>query len=63
MLKDLLRSLVGIAAPFILIFGGAGIAGLGLEYKIEFLLWTGGISVVSGLIWGCWLLLLNGGWD
>ncbi len=59
-MRDIVRFLVGIAAPFLLIFTGSGLIGLGMEYKIEFLLWAGGVTAACGLLWGCWLWLLTG---
>ena len=65
-MKDIVRFLVLLAAPFILIFGGGGLVGLGLEHEIEFLAWVGAIAVVCGLLWGCWMFFVSSSslwWD
>ena len=63
-MKSFMRFLLGLFAPLILVFGGAGLAGLGAEYDFDALIWAGGIAIVSGLLWGCWILLLadSGTW-
>lgn len=55
-----MRFVVGLLAPFILIFGGGGLIGIGVEYEFEILAWVGAVSTVCGLLWGGWLLLLDG---
>lgn len=65
-MKEIIRFLVGLAAPFILIFGGAGLVGIGVEYDIDILGYAGAIITVCGLLWGCWLWLLGSSmswWD
>ena len=57
----LLRFLVILATPFILIFGGAGLFGLGLEYGWNVLVWAGGLAFLAGLVWCLWLVFLEGG--
>ena len=59
-IKGFLKSLMGILAPFILVFGGAGLVGLGIEWKINFLVWTGGISILIGLILGFFMYFSDG---
>ena len=63
-MRDLLRFIVGLLAPFILIFGGAGLVALGFEYQKTFLLWTGGVVALAGVLWGAFLLLFahEGDW-
>ncbi len=59
-MKQIIRFVVGLLAPFILILGGGGLIGIGVEYEFEILAWVGAVSVVCGLLWGGWLLLLDG---
>jgi hypothetical protein len=59
-IKGFLKSLMGILAPFILVFGGAGLVGLGIEWKINFLVWTGGITILIGLILGFFMYFSDG---
>ncbi|HEY9129498.1 MAG TPA: hypothetical protein VIN02_06670 [Sulfurovum sp.] len=59
-IKGFLKSLMGILAPFILVFGGAGLVGLGIEWKINFLVWTGGITILIGLILGFFIYFSDG---
>ena len=59
-IKNLFKSLMGILAPFILVFGGAGLVGLGIEWKINFLVWTGGITILIGLILGFFMYFSDG---
>lgn len=59
-MKRFIRFVLGLLAPFILVFGGAGLVGLGLEHDLRFLVWAGAIATACGLLWGCWLLLLDG---
>ncbi|MEE4300079.1 MAG: hypothetical protein V2J24_11620 [Pseudomonadales bacterium] len=56
-MKELARFLVVLLAPFVLIFGGAGVIALGVEREIEFLIWTGLIVLGSGLLWCLFLYL------
>lgn len=58
-MKSLVRFLVGLLAPFILIFGGAALVGIGVEYDVNVLAWIGGIAVVCGLLWGLWIFFLD----
>ena len=58
-MKVLFRFILGLLAPFILVFGGGALVGLGVEYDSTTLVWMGGIAVVCGLLWGCWLLFLD----
>ena len=65
-MKTFVRFVVGLLAPFALIFGGAALLGFGVEHEYEVLAWSGGIATLCGLLWGCWLLLLDGSsvwWD
>lgn len=65
-MKQLLRFIVGLLAPFILIFGGGGLIGVGIEYEFEIVAWAGLAASVCGLLWGCWLLFMDGAgawWD
>ena len=59
-IKGFLKSLMGILAPFILVFGGAGLVGLGIEWKFNFLVWTGGITILIGLILGFFMYFSDG---
>lgn len=56
-MKSLARFLVALLAPFVFVFGGAGLIAVGLEHEIEFLLWTGLILLAAGLLWCLWLYL------
>ena len=47
-----IRFVVGLLAPFVLIFGGAGLIGIGFEYDYNVLVWAGGIVAICGLLWG-----------
>lgn len=53
-------------APFILVAAGAGLVWLGLELEVNFLLWAGGITALTGFGWGAILVLVHsegGGFD
>lgn len=50
-MKTLVRFLVGLAMPFVLVFGGAGLIGLGLDGQVDFLVWAGLIVFAVGLLW------------
>lgn len=50
-MKTLARFLVALLAPFVLIFGGAGLVGLGLDREVPFLIWTGLVVLGAGLLW------------
>ena len=50
--------ITGIVAPFVLVFGGAGIVGIAVEYEIEFLVWAGLLLLVCGLLWMLGLFFL-----
>lgn len=58
--KQLVRFVLGLLAPFILIFGGGGLVGIGIEYELPIIGWIGAVSGACGLLWGAWLLLLDG---
>jgi hypothetical protein len=58
LIRWLLRTLVVVAAPVLLVLGGATLAGLGLDHDLAFLVWTGLIVAACGLLWGGWLLLV-----
>lgn len=58
-MKDLIRFLVGLFAPFALIFGGAAIVGAGTHFSIPFLIWTGAVVVLAGIVWGAFLMFVN----
>ena len=63
---EFVRFLVGLLAPFVFVFGGAGLVGIGLEYDINILVWAGGIATICGLLCGCWMFFLDGAascWD
>lgn len=57
-MKKIIRFIVGLAAPFILVFSGAGLIGYGIENEYETLAWIGLVVTVCGLIWGFWLYFL-----
>ncbi len=59
-MRGLVRFLVTLATPFILIFGGAGLFGLGVEHEINVLIWTGGLAFVAGVLWVLWVAFING---
>ena len=56
-MKDILRFLISLAAPFILIGGGAMLMGAGAEYEWNILVYAGGAMIVAGIIWGLFLWL------
>lgn len=56
-MKDILRFLISLAAPFILIGGGAMLMGAGAEYEWNILVYAGGAMIVAGVIWGLFLWL------
>lgn len=58
-MKALLRVLLAIAAPFLFVFGGAGLIGFGIDHDVRFLVWTGGVLVLSGLVWGLFMWLFD----
>ena len=59
-MKEIVRFILGLLAPFILIFGGGGLLGFGIEHDYDVLAWAGAIATLSGLLWGGWLLFLDG---
>lgn len=50
-MKRFIRFLLAVAAPYILVFGGAGVAGLGITWEVLWLFWAGAVLVVAGLGW------------
>ena len=56
--RDILRALAGIAAPFVLIFAGAGLAGLAMTWELVWLFWAGLIVAGIGVLWiAAWVML------
>lgn len=56
-MKDILRFLISLAAPFILIGGGAMLMGTGAEYEWNVLIYAGGAMILAGVVWGLFLWL------
>lgn len=56
-MKDILRFLISLAAPFILIGGGAMLMGAGAEYEWNILIYAGGAMILAGAVWGLFLWL------
>ena len=56
-MKDILRFLISLAAPFILIGGGAMLMGAGAEYEWNILIYAGGAMILAGVVWGLFLWL------
>ena len=56
-MKDILRFLISLAAPFILIGGGAMLMGAGAEYEWNILIYAGGAMILAGVGWGLFLWL------
>lgn len=61
--RSFVQFLVGLLAPFVLVFGGAGLTVWGWKADWSWLLWTGAITVGAGLLWGAVLLLFHGPLD
>ena len=59
-IKEIVAMLMGVFAPFILVFGGAGLVGAGVEWKINFLVWAGGIVILIGLVLGLFMYFSDG---
>jgi hypothetical protein len=57
--RDLTRFLISLATPFILIFGGAGMIGLGFEFEVKFLLWAGVLVFLAGIAWCLWVAFIT----
>lgn len=54
-----MKFLVTLATPFILIFGGAGLFGLGIHFELAFLMWAGALVFLAGLAWCLWVAFIN----
>lgn len=54
-MKDILRFLLGLLAPFLLIGGGALLMGAGAEYEWNILIYAGGALILAGIVWGIFL--------
>ena len=55
--------LVALMMPFILIFAGGGIVTLGVTMGSLPVIIFGAVIVLAGLVWGAFLLLLDGPMD
>jgi len=55
--------LISVLVPVILIFGGAGIVGLGFNMGNLPVMIVGGVLVLAGVLWGGFLLLWHGPLD
>lgn len=63
-MKALARFLVALLGPFVLVFGGAGLIGLGLDHEVPALTWTGLVVFGGGLLWCLFLWLwADSGWS
>ena len=60
-LHSLIRIVVYLFAPVGMVFGGAGMTGLGFGNNWDWLGWTGAVIVLAGLVWGLWVYTMNGG--
>ena len=61
--KGVLAFLVAFLMPLILIFGGGGLVTLGVTMGSLPVIIFGAVIVLAGLVWGAFLLLLNGPLD
>ncbi|MEE4298264.1 MAG: hypothetical protein V2J24_02380 [Pseudomonadales bacterium] len=48
---------MALLAPFVMLFGGAGLIGLGLDRDVSFLVWTGLVVFAGGVLWCLFLYL------
>jgi len=55
--RELTKFVVALLIPIALIFIGAGLFALGVHFKMAFLLWTGGVVALCGVLWGVFLVL------
>ena len=58
---DILKSVLSLLWPVLLIGLGALVAAAGLNFEINFLIWTGLIITAAGVLWGAILYFLHEG--
>jgi hypothetical protein len=61
--KGFVAFLVALLMPFILIFGGGGLVTWGVTMGSLPVIIFGAVIVLAGLVWGAFLLLLDGPLD
>ena len=62
-IKSILSAVLSVFAPVLLVFAGAGITSLGLNYDYDIVTWTGLIVIGAGILWGIGIFLYYGGAD
>ena len=58
--RSMTAFLVTILAPLVLILIGAGLASAGLSFSWMWMVWTGLVVAVLGLVWGLALMFVVG---
>lgn len=59
--RDLFKTLTGLAIPVGLVLLGGALIGLSIKFEMIVLLWIGGITALVGLLWGIVMLIWYSG--